>query len=368
MRVPFVNFRIQYEYLRKDLESRLSDVFEKMQFVRGPEVALFQNEFAKLLGAGACVTTGNGTDALLLSLKALTVSTGDEVITPAFSWISSSETVTACNAVPVFADVNPETFTIDPDQIIQKISPRTKGIIAVHLYGQAARVRDIQALCKQHNLFLIEDCAQSHLTADGDQYAGTFGNAGCFSFYPTKNLGAYGDAGCVVTSDRTLAEKIRRLANHGALLKDDHELEGLNSRMDTIQAAVLLAKLPHLPTWTRSRQRLARLYSELLAPIDKVIPPVVRPNTQHTFHLYVIRAERRNELQAYLYSRGVETIIHYPSALPNLPAYGYLHHKPNDFPVSSMLAKQVLSLPLYPEMTEDQVTYVCEIIASFYKK
>jgi dTDP-4-amino-4,6-dideoxygalactose transaminase len=315
-----------------------------------------------------CISVGNGTDALTVAIAQLGIQNWDEVLTPAFSWISSSETISLCGAKPVFIDIHPETYTIDPDLIESKITEKTKGIVVVHLYGQAAHISRIKEICKKHNLFLIEDCAQAHLTAEGEKYAGTFGDAGAFSFYPTKNLGAYGDAGCIVTNNDELAEKMRRFANHGALEKDDHLIEGMNSRMDTIQAAVLLAKLPHLKAWNEKRRQHAELYNSLLKDVEEIKPPFVRPNTTHTFHIYAIRATRRDDLKKYLLEKGIQTIIHYPKALPNLPAYQYLHHRPDDFPVASRFQDETLSLPIYPELTADQIEYVSLNIRDFYSK
>lgn len=368
MEIPFINLRRQYESIHTQLDSFMDRAIHSFRFSSGSEVHAFEDQFAALLRTGHCVSTANGTDSLFLALKALGAGSGDEVITPAFSWISSAETISTCGATPVFIDVDGDNCTLNANLLSEKVTQRTKGIVAVHLYGQSVAIPEISDFCRRHKLFLVEDCAQAHLTSWQGQYAGTFGNAGCFSFYPTKNLGAYGDAGCVVTSDRALAEKIRRLANHGALVKDDHEFEGVNSRMDTLQAAVLLSKLPHLQDWNRQRQKLARQYTNLLEGVSAVRTPAARENSQHTFHLYVIRAKHRDRLKQHLGENGVQTIIHYPKALTNLPAYRHFGHLPSDFPVASALQEEVLSLPLYPELTEDEVAYTCEKIRAFYKK
>ncbi|MFZ6012482.1 MAG: DegT/DnrJ/EryC1/StrS family aminotransferase, partial [Bacteroidota bacterium] len=285
----------------------------------------------------------------------------------AFSWISSSEVITQCGATPVFVDVDSLTYTIDIQAVQRKITSRAKAIVAVHLFGQSAQVGELHNICKKNGLFLIEDCAQAHLTAEGEHYAGTFGDINAFSFYPTKNLGAYGDAGCLVTHDDQLAEKARRLANHGALQKDDHLIEGLNSRMDTLQGAVLLAKLPHLKKWNERRYALAQQYTDSLKNIPQLVTPYQRRDTQHTFHLYVIRTRRRNALKEFLFQNGIQTLIHYPQALPNLPAYQHLQLKPSDFPVASALQDDVLSLPIYPELKDEEVTYICSKIRAFFK-
>jgi dTDP-4-amino-4,6-dideoxygalactose transaminase len=366
--IPFINLSKQDGLIREEINSAVQEAISSYTFARGPQVAEFETAFRKQLSSAHCVACGNGTDALFSILKSLGVKRGDEVITPAFSWISSAEVISLCGATPVFADIEDQFFTIDPVHAEQKINARTKAIVVVHLYGQAANVGAIQELCKKYNLFLVEDCAQAHLTEYNGNYAGTFGNAGGFSFYPTKNLGAYGEAGCVIANDEVLAEKTRRFCNHGALSKEDHAFEGMNSRMDTIQAAVLLAKLPYLPKWNDARISHAALYSELLADIDEVVTPLTRPHSKHTFHIYGIRAERRDELQAFLLKHGIQTIIHYPHALPNLKAYRYLEHVPEDFPIASALETDVLSLPIYPELQINEIDFIAQKIKAFYSK
>lgn len=368
MKIPFNNLALQYRTVQRSIDQAIADTLAGFTFIKGNAVQTFEQRFAGLLGAKHCIAVGNGTDALFISLKALGIGAGDEVITPAFSWISSAETISLCGATPVFADIHPETYTLDPSTIELRITPKTKAIVVVHLYGQAASMEALVRICKKNKLLLIEDCAQAHLTQEGDTYAGTFGDAAAFSFYPTKNLGAYGDAGCIVTSDAILAERIRRLSNHGALVKDDHAFEGLNSRMDTLQAAILLAKLPELKNWNAKRLEHALAYNEQLKDVSGISLPVIRAGTTHTFHLYVIRAQQRNDLKRFLEERGVQTIVHYPSALHNLPAYGHLNYSANDFPVSAQLQDKVLSLPVYPELTSGQIAYVCENIKEFYQE
>jgi dTDP-4-amino-4,6-dideoxygalactose transaminase len=364
MIVQFFDLKAQYQSIKSSLEGTLTNAIQSFQFLKGPQLGEFERKFADLLGSRYCVSTGNGTDSLYLILKALGIEPGDEVITPSWSWISTAETISLCGATPVFADVDDLYYTIDPASIKQRITSKTRAIIVVHLYGQAAAVDEIMAICKEHGLYLIEDCAQAHLTEYQGKYTGSFGNAAAFSFYPTKNLGAYGDAGCVVCNDQAMAEKIRRLANHGALFKDDHAFEGINSRMDTIQAAVLLAKLPFLQGWNDSRRKHAALYSQLLADLPEIQTPLIRPYTEHTFHIYAVQAQQRDKLKEYLQNRGIQTMIHYPKALVNLPPYRPL--KTTDFPVSERLEQTILSLPIYPELTEAQIHYVCDNIRAFY--
>jgi dTDP-4-amino-4,6-dideoxygalactose transaminase len=368
MKIPFVDLKAQYNSIRNPLERAIMSSIKEFNFIRGKSVKQFEDSFARLTGVKHCIATSNGTTSLFIALKSLGIKQGDEVITPAFTWISSSETVSLCNATPVFADVDPQTYTLTPARIERCISPRTKAVVVVHLYGQAAPMKEIQALCKKHNLFLIEDCAQAHLTEDDGKIVGGFGDVSAFSFYPTKNLGAFGDAGCVVTSDRARAEWIRRFANHGALQKDDHHVEGINSRMDTLQAAVLNVKLKYLNRWNKKRIANASLYKSLLQNTGDIILPHQRPGTKHTYHLFVIRTQHRDLLKDFLFEKGIQTMVHYPEALTNTRAYRHFNSNQNDFPVSNALEKEVLSLPVYPELTKDQIMFICRNIRLFYKK
>jgi dTDP-4-amino-4,6-dideoxygalactose transaminase len=367
MNIPFIDLKAQYESIKSDIDIALSSSFSEFRFCRGKQVTAFEDSFAQIIGVKNCIAVGNGTDALFIALKAIGIKPGDEVITPAFSWISTAETISLCGGTPVFADVDPLYYTLDPKFFEDKITQKTKAVLAVHLYGQAAALREIKKICIKHNLKLIEDCAQGHLTSENDQYAGSYGDLACFSFYPTKNLGAYGDAGCILTNNEAVAQYARRFSNHGALEKDDHLIEGTNSRMDTVQAAVLLAKLPHLKKWNEKRIAHASSYSELLKGITDLRLPMVRPGTSHTFHLYVIRTSRRDELKKYLSENGIQTLVHYPSTLPNLPAYKHMNLPVGNFPVSSKLQEEVLSLPIYPELQETQIIYICQKIREFFK-
>jgi len=366
MRVPFVDLKLHYQNLKEEIDRAIDGVFDGGQFIGGSAGAQFESDFSKLHSVSHCIGTGNGTDALFVSLKMLGVGSGDEVITPALSWISSVETISMTGAKPVFADVDLETYTIDVRQIESKITPNTKGIIAVHLYGQAACVAEIQKLCKKNNLFLIEDCAQAHLTEENAKLVGTIGDAGAFSFYPTKNLGAFGDAGCIITNNDRLADRMRLFANHGGLGK--HEMEGINSRLDSIQAAILSVKCKYISEWTTRRIYLASVYANLLGDVSEIALPIARKNTRHTYHLFVIRTQERDQLQEYLSGHGIQTRIHYPEALPFLPAYKQHGYKRGDFPVAEKCASEVLSLPMFPELTEQQIEYVCGKIKEFFRK
>jgi dTDP-4-amino-4,6-dideoxygalactose transaminase len=290
---------------------------------------------------------------------------GDEVIVPAHSWISTSASVSQAGAVVVFADTDGSTFTIDPERIEEKITSRTVGIVPVHLYGQPADMDAIMAIAHRRRLWVLEDCAQAHLARFGDRTVGTFGNAAAFSFYPGKNLGAMGDGGALVTNDLGLAEHMARLARHGGLTKGEHLIEGINSRLDGLQAAVLSAKLPHLASWTSRRQAVAAEYSQLLRGIDGLALPEVADGREHVYHLYVVRHARRGQLARHLSDLGIQTVINYPVALPFLPAYARLRHRPEDFPDAYSNQSQVLSLPMFPEITDAQIFMVAEAVRGF---
>jgi dTDP-4-amino-4,6-dideoxygalactose transaminase len=367
MKVPFADLAVQYQTLKPEIDKAIAEVLEAGNFIGGTPVKKFEEKFSALCHVKNCVAIGNATNGLFLTLKALGIGSGDEVITPAWSWISTSEVITLAGAIPVFADVHPEYFTVTPKQIQSKITTRTKAVIVVHLYGQMAEVAAIKELCRKSDLFLIEDCSQAHLSSEHGVVAGVTGDCGVFSFYPTKNLGAYGDAGCVITNRDELAVRVRRLANHGGLSKDDHLIEGFNSRMDTIQAAILSVKLKYLNDWNASRKRNAVMYYENLAVVKSIRLPEVRQNTNHTFHLFVLQVEQRDALKSFLESKGVHTVIHYPKALPFEPAYEHLSHSMSDFPISAQLQERVLSLPISPEISEEQIQYVCRMIRLFYE-
>lgn len=366
MKVPFVDLKAQYNSLKREIDKAVQSVISEAAFVRGKYVSEFERSYAQKYNVKHCISVSNGTDALYITLKALGIGPGDEVITVANSWISTSETISQAGAKPVFVDIEPDYYSIDISRIEAKITSNTKAIIPVHLFGQPAEIDKIKDICRAFGLYLVEDCAQAHFAGFDGQEVGTFGIAGTFSFYPGKNLGAYGDAGAIITDDDELAVKIRMFANHGALKKHHHEIEGINSRMDGIQAAILLTKLPYIDEWNKKRYNNALHYSELLADIGSVTIPKIRTNSSHIFHLYVIRAKRRDELQEYLKGHGIETGIHYPVALPFMKAYSYLGHKPEDFPVAYEYQSEILSLPMYPELTELQIEYVVGKIKEFY--
>jgi len=364
--IPFADLHAQYLSVKAEIDAAIAAVIRDSAFIRGPYVEAFEYDFASALGLPHCVSCGNGTDALYIAMRALDLKPGDEVITTAHSWISTAETITQAGGEVVFCDTTPDTFTIDPVQIEAKITPRTVGIIPVHLYGQSADMGEIMKIARAHGLWVVEDCAQAHLAKYQGQSVGTFGDAATFSFYPGKNLGAMGDAGAIVTADSDLARRMAMFARHGGLVKGDHQIEGINSRMDGLQAAVLSVKLRHLVAWTEARQRLAAAYNRGLTPIMDLVAPAVVPQCEHVYHLYVIMHPQRDALAAHLADSGIQTAINYPVALPFLPAYGRLAHKPADFPAAWSNQFRVLSLPLFPEMTTTQQEHVIAAIKSFH--
>ena len=368
MKIPFVDLHTQYLDNKTSIDTAIETVIKETSFIKGTHVKQFEENYAKAIGVKHCIGVANGTDAIYIVLKMLGIGEGDEVITAAISWISTSETITQAGATPVFVDINPDTYTIDCSLIEKRITSKTKAIIPVHIYGQPADLKPIIDICNKYNLQLIEDCAQAHFAEYNNKYVGTYGIAATFSFYPGKNLGAYGDAGAIITNDDELAEKCRMYSNHGALVKHHHIIEGINSRLDGLQAAILNAKLPLIHKWNKKRLANAMYYSEILADIKELNLPEIRENIFHIFHVYCIRAEKRDELQNFLKENGIETAIHYPVALPNMPAYKYRGYKPSDFPIASSYQDKILSLPMFPELSKEQMDYVAAKIKEFYKK
>ncbi len=360
MKIPLMDIQAQYLSVKNEIDEVVHKVMNEAGFIGGPEKDNFEKEYSELFGARHTIGVGNGTDAIFLVLKALGIGPGDEVVTAANSFIASSEAVTAVGAKVVFCDVDEKTFLMDLNKledILKKKSVRSggkiKAVLPVHLYGRVCDMSKIMELAEKYGVKVIEDTAQAHLAKWNGKTAGTFGAAGTFSFYPGKNLGAFGDAGAVVTNDTDLAEKIRKLANHGRAhkAKYEHEIEGFNSRLDSLQAAVLRVKLRHLKKWTEARQEKAQTYDRMLNSLENVIRPEIPGKDQHVFHLYVVRVRNRDEVYQNLQKKNVLAGIHYPIALPYLKAYEYMGHSAGDFPVALKLSKEILSLPLYPEMT-----------------
>ena len=366
MKIPFVDLKAQYTSIKEEIDSAIADVIANTAFIGGPFAKSFEDAFAEFCGVKHCVGVGNGTDALFIALKALGIGEGDEVITASNTFIATSEAITTTGAKVVFVDINPKTYNIDIEKIEEKITQRTKAIIPVHLYGQPADMDPIMDIAKRHNLKVIEDAAQAHGGLYKGRKIGSIGHIACFSFYPGKNLGAYGDAGAIVTNDDELAVKTRMLANHGRVEKYNHEVEGYNSRLDGIQAAILKVKLRHLPKWTESRRKNAYLYNEYLKHTELVTPTEI-DDVKAVYHLYVVRVKKelRQKLQDHLKAEGIATGIHYPIALPNLKAYEYLKHSENIFTEATKASKEIVSLPMFPELEEAQIEYISAKIREF---
>ncbi|GAA0871322.1 DegT/DnrJ/EryC1/StrS family aminotransferase [Gangjinia marincola] len=366
MNVPFINLNQQYLNIKTELDAAIADVIERSSYINGPSVKKFEQEFAAYLGVNEVIGCGNGTDSLEVLLEAYGIGKGDEVIVPSMSWISTSEVVATAGATPVFVDVDEESYCISAEKMEGKITANTKAIIAVHLYGHPADMPTIMKLAKKHNLKVIEDSAQAHGAEVNGKKIATWGDAGSFSFFPTKNLGAMGDAGGIVLSDKETALTVRKIHNHGQLTRHHHELHGRNTRLDSMQAAVLSVKLKHLDEWTRKRIERAAWYNEELADCKDIHLPKVKSNCKHVYHLFVIRTKKRNELKNFLAEKGIQTLIHYPLSLPFQACYAEMNYKSDDFPLAYQYQDEILSLPLYPELTKEQHSYVCDQIKAFF--
>ena len=344
-----------------EVRQAIDRVIERGWFVLGPEVSAFEQEFAAASGAAHAVGVGTGTDAIALILRALGIGAGDEVITSPLSAAYSALAIMMAGARPVFADIDPQRATIDPERIAPLVGPRTRAVLPVHLYGQPAEMAAIERVAARHNLAIVEDCCQAHLATSDGRPVGTIGVAGAFSFYPTKNLGALGDGGAVVTNDRALADRIKRLRNGGQTDRYHHQEPGINSRLDDLQAAVLRARLPRLRGWTARRRAIAARYRSRLvgAPVD-LLP---ERDAGHVYHLFVVTTGDRDDLQAHLAARGVETLIHYPVPIPRQPALAA--EQPADCPVAARLCGGILSLPLHPALRDDEVDEVAAAVHAF---
>lgn len=365
MIVPFADLQQQYLNLKQEIDTAIALVIAESSFIRGPQVEAFEVAFAEATGTKHCVSCANGTDAIYIAMVALGVKSGDEVIVPAMSWISTSETVTQAGGRVVFCDIDPQTYTMDPTKLTALITERTVGIIPVHLYGHPADMPSIMEIAGNHGLWVVEDCAQAHLAEVSGRKVGTFGAAATFSFYPGKNLGAMGDAGAIATSDDHLARHMAMFARHGGLRKGDHEIEGVNSRMDGLQAAILNVKLPHLREWTERRQLLADAYNTELVGLKWLTRPHKDEQVSAVWHLYVVRCKDRDALAQHLKVRGISTSVNYPRALPFLPCYKGFNHKKAEFANAHTLAEEGLALPIFAEMTAAQLQHVVQAIRDF---
>ena len=365
--IPQFDLSAQYAVIGAEIRAAIERVLSTQQFVLGREGAAFEEEIVALCGVTKGIGVASGTDALILALRACGVRAGDEVLLPTSTFVATGSAVSALGATPVFADVRPETYNVDPTELERRVTPHTRAVIAVHLYGLAADLDAIAAFAKSRKLPLIEDCAQAIGAVYKGRRVGSFGDANCLSFYPTKNLGAYGDAGMVVTNSAELAGRLRTLRNHGQTAKYQSSEPGWNSRLDEIQAAILRVKLRHLAEWQRARHSIAAEYTRLLEQVPGVMPPHEPEGCEHVYHQYTIRCERRDALQQHLAARKIGSTVYYPHPLHLQPLYARLGYKAGDFPHAERAAKEVLSLPMYPELRKDQIARVVEAIAEFVK-
>ena len=394
MKIPILDLTRQYHAIQEEVDAAIRRVLESGRFILGPEVEAFEAEIAEYLGIKHAIGVASGTDALLLSLQALNIGPGDGVIVPSFTFFATAGVVANLGATPIFVDIDPKTFNIDPEKLRELLtnhsspiphpSPSTafsvtrhsspvtviKAIIPVHLYGQPADMDEIMTIAYEHELYVVEDAAQAIGAEYKGQKVGTIGHLGCFSFFPTKNLGAYGDGGLVVTNDDELAERVRMLRVHGSKPKYYHHMVGTNSRLDAIQAAILRAKLPHLQEWSSARCRLADRYGELLRDLDGIVLPCRASFRTHIFHHFTIRIQggKRDSLRFFLAEKGIGTEVYYPLPLHLQPSFSHLGYKEGDLPESERASREVLSLPMFPELKEEEQDYVVSMIREFFKE
>jgi len=363
MDIPLVDLKAQYAALKDELQAAVTRVMERCDFILGEDVEVLEREFAEYCGARFAVGVATGTDALRIALTAAGIGPGDEVITAANTFIATVLAISYVGATPVLVDVGRDTYNIDPEQVTRALTPRTKALLPVHLYGQPADMAPLAEIAKENGLKLIEDACQAHGALYDDRRAGSLGLLGCFSFYPGKNLGAYGDGGMVVTDDEDLVRECKMLRNYGRMQKYEHEMKGYNCRLDTIQAAILRVKLRHLDRWNELRRRNAELYRTALADLEVELPQEAE-RCRHVYHMYVIRTRDRDEVQKRLKAAGVSTGIHYPIPVHCQKAYDDLPYRVGDFPVTEQYAGAILSLPMYPELSADQIQYVADSLAT----
>jgi dTDP-4-amino-4,6-dideoxygalactose transaminase len=364
MTIPFVDLRVQDPAIRQEISAAVEKSIDETQFILGNSVGQFERAFAAYCGVDECIGVANGTEALHLTLRALGIGPGDEVITAANTFVATALGIAYCGATPVLVDADPTDFLIDVNLIEEAITPRTKAILPVHLYGQPANMAAILEIAEKHGLAVVSDACQAHGAKIDGVPVSAFGTAACFSFYPSKNLGAFGDGGGIVTSDRRLAERIRMLRNYGQRAKNDITMLGFNSRLDTLQAAILNVKLPYLDAANDRRRAAAAKYRELLADSDLVLP-VENLGVSHVYHLYVIRSEQRDSLMEHLQSQGVQCGIHYPTPIHQIQPFHGARTVPDGAPVATEMASQILSLPMYPELEDEQLDRVVKAIEAF---
>lgn len=368
MKIPFLNFNPMHMPLKSEMVEAFSDFYDSNYFILGNKVKEFEKDYSNFNQVAHCVGLSNGLDALHIALMSLNIGNGDEVIVPSNTYIATALAVTFVGAKPIFVEPNERTYNIDPAKIVDAITSRTKAIIPVHLYGQACEMEKIITIAKNHNLFVIEDNAQAHGAAHKNKLTGSWGHINATSFYPGKNLGALGDAGGITTNDESLANIATTLRNYGSEKKYYNSVIGHNMRLDECQAAFLSIKIKHLNKWTKERQQIADWYQKKLSELDEIILPVTEQDSTHVYHLYVIRTNKRNEIQEYLTNNGVGTLIHYPIPPHLQNCYKELGYERGDFPISEKIADTCLSLPIWPGMSEEMVAEVCNLIFSFFKK
>ncbi len=377
-KVPFFDLGVQFKSIEEEVKSALDKVFDTQQFIMGREVQLLEETIARYCGTRYAIGVASGSDALLLSLMALGIGSGDEVLLPPFTFFATAGSVSRLGATPVFVDIDPETYNMDPSKVAEKITPKTKAILPVHLFGQCTDMNPLLEIAREKKLFIVEDAAQAlgadyrPVAREEGRRAGQMGAFGCFSFYPTKNLGAFGDAGMIVTDDPDLSEKVRLLRAHGSQPKYFHKWIGMNSRLDTIQAAILLVKFKYLEKWTEARQKRAQryqvLFQDFLSSVDGIRLPSVQYQNRHIFHQYVIRVRERDRLRKFLTEEGIGTDIYYPLPLHLQECYASLKYRQGDLPHSEQAAREALALPVFPELTEDQQIAVVDRIKAFYRR
>jgi dTDP-4-amino-4,6-dideoxygalactose transaminase len=363
--VPQLDLAAQYASIGAEIRTAVETVLASQQFILGREGAALEQEIAQLCGAAHGIGVASGTDALILALRACSVQAGDDVLIPPFTFVATGSAVSALGAKPVFADIRPDTYNLDPSDLARRVTPRTRAIIAVHLYGLACDMDPVLDFARAHHLRVIEDNAQAIGANYKGRRTGSMGDAACLSFYPTKNLGAYGDAGMVVTNSGEMADRLKSLRNHGQSAKYVSSEPGWNSRLDEIQAAILRVKLRHLPKWQRARQAHASAYTKLLLGIPGVAPPLVAEGYEHVFHQFTIRVERRDAVQQFLSERKIGSAVYYPVPLHLQPLYSSLGYKAGDFPHAEHAAQEVLSLPMFPELRPEQIARVAEAVSEF---
>lgn len=366
MIIPLIDLKRQNLSIKNEIDDIFDKIINSSQFILGDYVNRFEKQFAAAHGAKYCLGCGNGTDAIYITLRALGIGAGDEVITTALSWISTSETISQTGARVVFCDIEEKSFTIDPEKIEKLITSKTKAIIPVHLYGHPANMTKINEIADYHGLHIIEDCAQSHFAEWNNQKVGNFGIAGTFSFYPSKNLGALGDAGAIISNDKSFINRARKFSNHGSSKKNFHDIEGINSRLDGLQAAVLTIKLKYISDWNNKRKSIFNYYNKSLLKLKKIDTPIINDKVVHGYHQYVIRTPKRNELFSHLVKNNINVQIHYPKPLPMMKAYEYLCHKDDDFKVANRVTNEIISLPFFPEITENELDFIINKINNFF--